>query len=946
MKIYINSKHAIYRLLHSPFCMLPLTLITCTYALAANTDMIIANGTERVLENLTLENGSNGTFILQARRGASITANGIALNSASRQGGGAWIDNSQLTAQDLQINVSGSAGTGLYLVNSAVATIHDLNLSGSGTAQGVVLDGSWSGTQERAAATMTDSTITTHSGDALRVMTGDLALNNVSASTIGSSSYAVNANNNASVIIDGGSYTTEGIYSDAIWIASQNSSVTVNNATLATAGDRAIGFNAQRGSGTVTQSMISTEGINAYGLYTEASLLGDGLTINTSGSGGIGAFAALGGEATLSNSDIQTQGASASGLIAWFSSTLNADSVTVNTSGSDAVGLWARLSTFSISNSQISTSGERASGLYVNEYSSSASVINDVTLNNVTLTSAQAQAIEVNTTRLNLQVQDSRLTGGNGQLMTVTGYEDESDTANNLYSDVSLTAENSTLNGDIVVSDALNNVAVSLSSDSILNGAVINATSLSLDNSIWNLSNDSSVRQLTNNGTINFSGQNVTDALTVSGDYAGDGGLLIMNSVLGDDDSQHNKLAVGGNVLSGTTRIAINNLGGRGAQTVEGIEVVSVGGTSSGSFVKSGRIVAGAYDYDVVKKGESWYLTSQISDSDADPLVRPEGGSYTANLAASNTLFMMSLHDRLGETQFIDVLTHQPQVTSLWLRQVGGHNAWRDNSGQLKSKSNRYMAQMGGDVARWSSNGTDRWHAGLMAGYAQDKNATESRVGGYHSKGQVNGYSVGSYATWYADNVNRTGAWLDSWLQYSWFKNDVNGKDGATENYKSRGFTASLESGYTWKTGDFIGSQGTPSQWFIQPQVQAVWMRVGASEHRESNGTLIKGGGDGNLMTRLGVKTWINSHHAIDKGKQREFQPYIALNWLHNTRSFATQMDDVRVSQKGASNLGEVKIGLEGQINPYLNIWGSAGVQIGDKGYNTTTALVGMKYNF
>ena len=233
-----------------------------------------------------------------------------------------------------------------------------------------------------------------------------------------------------------------------------------------------------------------------------------------------------------------------------------------------------------------------------------------------------------------------------------------------------------------------------------------------------------------------------------------------------------------------------------------------------------------------------------------------------------------------------------------------------------------------------------------MAGYAANDSTTVNRNSGYNSKGSVKGYSVGSYATWYANKEAGTGAWLDSWLQYSWFNNYVSGQMLTTESYKSHGFTASLESGYTWKTGQFLGSQGTLNEWFIQPQAQVVFMGVRADNHQEANGTRIQGEGEGNWMTRVGVKTWIKSHHARDDGKQREFQPYVTLSWLHNTRRFATKMDDVRVSQAGTANVGEIKLGVEGQIEPRLNMWGNVGVQAGDRGYSDTMAQVGVKYHF
>ncbi|WP_049610985.1 hypothetical protein [Yersinia pekkanenii] len=44
---------------------------------------------------------------------------------------------------------------------------------------------------------------------------------------------------------------------------------------------------------------------------------------------------------------------------------------------------------------------------------------------------------------------------------------------------------------------------------------------------------------------------------------------------------------------------------------------------------------------------------------------RPEAGSYTANLAAANNMLVTRLHDRLGETPYIDTLTGEHKVTSM-----------------------------------------------------------------------------------------------------------------------------------------------------------------------------------------------------------------------------------------------------------------------------------------
>ncbi|KOO19833.1 autotransporter, partial [Morganella morganii] len=102
----------------------------------------------------------------------------------------------------------------------------------------------------------------------------------------------------------------------------------------------------------------------------------------------------------------------------------------------------------------------------------------------------------------------------------------------------------------------------------------------------------------------------------------------------------------------------------------------------------------------------------------------------------------------------------------------------------------------------------------------------------------------------------------------------------------------------------------------------------------------------GNIQTRLGIRTYLKGHTREDDGKDREFQPFIEANWIHNTRNFSAGMDGVNISQKGTKNLGEVKIGVEGQINPHLNLWGNVGVQMGDNGYNDSAAMLGIRYNF
>nr|WP_223878896.1 autotransporter outer membrane beta-barrel domain-containing protein [Kluyvera genomosp. 2] len=507
-----------------------------------------------------------------------------------------------------------------------------------------------------------------------------------------------------------------------------------------------------------------------------------------------------------------------------------------------------------------------------------------------------------------------------------------------------------------------------LGSSSVDAASTVNLNIMGSD-SLWTMTKDSTLTNLTlDSATLLFqapgSGDPLTPkTLTVYGNYVGNGGLLVLNTVLGDDNSLTDKLIVQGDT-SGTTRVAINNAGGSGDKTITGIEVIHVDGLSDGEFVQSGRIVAGSYDY-ALQRGErtqsaNWYLLNAAApivepeptpDPAAEvpivnpeqPTMRPESGAYIANLAAANSMFNTRLHDRLGDTQYIDRLTGEEKVTSMWLRNIGGHTRFKDSSGQSSTQSNRYVLQLGGDIAQWSTNGLDRWHLGLMAGYGNSQSNTRSNVTRYHSRGQVTGYSVGLYGTWYANEADKTGTYVDTWFLYNWFNNKVYGQQLATEKYDSDGITASIEGGYSYLMGE--RSDGRSTYW-IQPKAQLTWMDVQADTHTEANGTRVKGKNDGNLQTRLGVKAFIKGHNAIDDGKNREFQPFVEANWIYNSQSYGVAMNGVYNYQAGTRNIGELKAGVEGQLGNNLHIWGNVAQQIGDKGYSDTQGMLGIKYAF
>ena len=177
---------------------------------------------------------------------------------------------------------------------------------------------------------------------------------------------------------------------------------------------------------------------------------------------------------------------------------------------------------------------------------------------------------------------------------------------------------------------------------------------------------DQTIASLDNAGAVRLEGAPGT-ILTVTGNYIGSGGTIYLNTALGNDASPTDRLVVGGDT-SGTSILAVTNVGGTGAPTVEGIKLVDVAGTSAGTFTLQGdyvfegeqAVVGGAYAYRLYQGSISapndgdWYLRSALIDGEEEPL-SPAGvpiyEAYAGVLQSFNELG--TLQQRLGNRSWI-----------------------------------------------------------------------------------------------------------------------------------------------------------------------------------------------------------------------------------------------------------------------------------------------------
>ncbi|KAF1016940.1 MAG: Outer membrane protein IcsA autotransporter [Stenotrophomonas maltophilia] len=492
--------------------------------------------------------------------------------------------------------------------------------------------------------------------------------------------------------------------------------------------------------------------------------------------------------------------------------------------------------------------------------------------------------------------------------------------------------------------DATLQLHAKLSNGAVLTGVMNNVTRATLDAATWNMTGDSTVGTLDlRNGTVSLGDGSAFHNLNVAGNFSGADGTIIFNTVLAGDDAATDKLIIGGDT-SGTANVRVNNVGGAGAQTVNGIELITVAGASNGQFNLAGRAVGGQYEY-FLHKGTgadgNWYLRSQLPTAPdpcvvdptlpacnpevPEPVLRPEGGAYLANLQAAQTMFRLGYHDRQAGQN----------GGRAWARVDGSRNGFDATGRQLDIRGNSQALTVGADLWR----GVAGSSVGVMLSSGNASSTSTNALTGYYARGKVKGEALGVYGTWrVADAADPyAGFYLDGSLQRAQFRNRVEGVALATERYDSRAWQGALETGYAFRVGG--ASNGGL---FLEPQLQVGYTRWGDVDHTEVNGTRVTTRDDDGVFGRAGVRLsgvtrWGNG--------TTDVQPYVAAHWLHNRSRSDVLMDGERVDGRIPRSRGEFSAGASLKFANGVGAWAGMARQQG-KGYHQTSAQLGVNYSW
>jgi outer membrane autotransporter protein len=839
------SAHAVYLGNTSTATLANVNITTAGgYGLVAqNTSMLtVTGGTISTSANdaggASLESSSTGAFTNVVIQTAGAGARGIGANAATLSVSGGTIST---------VN-----GGGIYLENASTGAISGARISlaeGNTTAQnryGVYATGSSS-------ATVRDVAIVTGGSSGMHgfVATngGSLDLERVSVST---ESYVGNgvATENATLTIKDSSFSTAGVNSYGVSI-DQRSTATLENVNVQTTGFNGQGMRVLNGSTmTATGGTITVHGDStSIQIANNSAATLNNVSIKTFGSEGNGVTVnGVGALATLNNVNITTTGEKAFGVVMTSSGTASGTNTLVinggviNTgAGSPAIGINASL--MDMDN--------------VSEYPNftnppgGENVDYDITITNgVTLTGGTA-AIWVK----------SILTGTNSSGDIVSF---DRRTVANIHVD------NSAIIGDINT-DHNATVTVDLKDNSTLTGNINGGDGSTLT---VNLSNSSTMAgDITTSGTGAIA-LNMTNHTRYDGNITHGGGALALNLAAdshGRGNWQHGNLNMD-NTSSWTftdTNSIIDNLHNDGqinlevnTDTGEGTHLTVTGSATGNGTVHVntegdgkgnpndilGGLVTGPGTGDWHWDNVDWGLEQLVVTPGADGTLSVSKNGKSSTVSALTTGLITaqkgswfaqqnSLLKRMGDLRLLNdaytqtlagkddksvTLSADKLIENIWIRGYGQQLNYSADVTGRGFKQYIYGTDIGTDH-KFTLNNSNTLYTGVFAGYGAAN--TDHRYNG--SESNLHNY----YAGLYASLLNNNGWYIDATLKAQYSDHELKGYHGGIDyfnaKYNNWSVGGSIELGKQFKFQD---------DWFIEPQLQANYVHILASDYSVSNG--------------------------------------------------------------------------------------------------------------
>lgn len=926
---------------------------------------IIANGTDK--------SGIGATAVVISGsyndQNAYFDLNNSQINTANLRG--ISVANSVFNANNFQITTGRDEATGEI---SSKKNLYGINASNQNQ------------------ITLTNGTIETHTAnsvglnfvmDNLDTSIERARVTNINIVTHGSNATGID-NINTRASITGGSITTNGIGGHGIGASNggvngwASSVVAVNGTKITTNGDKAYGLVA------TTASSIDAKGVN----------------ITTSGASGVGAYSQSTGRINISdNSSITTSGEGAHAVAAMLGTEVNITDTVISTSGTGAAGIYMAGNHFKdpdtrsgvpgatkVSASQVIDPDDNSSN-WRKGWDSTADEIIDV--QDESDRAAGSQSSSINLTRSTLDIANGaalRILGGEHNTITIANSTIRANQGENallISSDIynakhevgvaEIRASASQLSGDVLVNSG--EVNLDLSSHSYWSGTARLGTddrvlnSLTLDNtSGWLITGNSTVNTLASTGAIAFYPSNSDfKTLTVQSDFTSSGGNFAINTKLGDDNSETDKIIFEGDV-TGNNQLLVRNAGGLGAQTTEGIKVVEVNGASDGQFSLTSlyrhkgknTVVAGAYTYKLYQGGITdpndgdWYLRSDYDNGGYQAGV-PVYEIYPQFLLGLNTL--PTMQQRVGNrywnnagnlmiSQGADAIERYApteeagsftQNNGVWGRMEGSHTKMEPQTSTSGATYDYDTFKMQAGIDAMLHEGEQgKLIGGITAHYVHGAANVWADSDSDLGRGRIktDGYGIGATLTWYGDN----NLYWDNQAQVTWYRTDLTYQGGQSS------LTDGKNDGFGYGFSSELGKRfALNDRWSLTPQAQLTYSNVDFDSFTDVFEATVSREKADSLQARLGISadyqnSWRNAQGGINRSAV-----YGIAN-LYNEFLNGTRVDVSSVEFTNKSERLWAGVGLGGSYNwndDKYSVYGEGSVNTGLKNFGDSYTYKG-----
>lgn len=433
-----------------------------------------------------------------------------------------------------------------------------------------------------------------------------------------------------------------------------------------------------------------------------------------------------------------------------------------------------------------------------------------------------------------------------------------------------------------------------------------------------------------------ISGSN-TAGTNGNGIFVTNGGTLKLATTLnkGDIDSRSDMLVVD-NIKKGNAATKIDIIIGSNSQDektiADGIQVVqTLGAQEKGVFELLHPVTYGRYEYllfddNAAGVENGYYLRNKLKDPPG-PIIAPPNpviGVYLGNQYAAANMFNQNILDRRDNVRAPD--------QTVWGRVQYNELKTNHINNTQKLKIENTLIQLGIDLYQDHEKGQI---AGVYAGYGKSDVTNISRLTGTKAEGSVDGFQLGAYYSWMPQE--NQGPYVDVWGHYATYRNKLHGKTqrGLEKKYDGYGFAVSAEAGY-----GFVIDESSYTKWVLEPHAQVTYNHINMDDFTDHNNTRFSNNKGKGFDIRLGARFY--GYHPDDNG----VLPFVELNWLHNGMDNAVYVNGHKEDSRIGRNVGELKLGLKGNLSKESSVFAHVGLEKGSNKYQRTKFQIGFNYNW